>query len=154
MNGTNADKPLTNGRKIENGDQEIKTEEDEDSKTPENTTKHQQSPPNATKTDNVETSLINGETDGGEKEKEASEGKNDPSDRPRKGKMKGGGGKGKGLLKNSEVVAMRERRVKEKRREAAIKAAEIYRKIQEGGEEEEEEEEDEEDEDETFEDTG
>ncbi|XP_042208857.1 probable protein phosphatase CG10417 [Homarus americanus] len=72
-----------------------------------------------------------------------------------KGKGKGGkGGKGKAVLKNSEVQAMKAAKAKEKRREAAIKAAEIYRKIQEGGAEEDLSDEEEDDEDDNFEDEG
>lgn len=72
-----------------------------------------------------------------------------------KGKGKGGkGGKGKAVLKNSEVQAMKEAKAQERRREAAIKAAEIYRKIQEGGTEEDLSDEDEEDDDDNFEDEG
>lgn len=72
-----------------------------------------------------------------------------------KGKGKGGkGGKGKAVLKNSEVQAMKEAKAQERRREAAIKAAEIYRKIQEGGAEEDLSDEEEEDDDDNFEDEG
>lgn len=72
------------------------------------------------------------------------------------GKGKGGkghkGGKGKAILKNSEVQAMKAAKAKERRREAAIKAAEIYRKIQEGASEEDLS--DEEEDDDNFEDEG
>ncbi|XP_069998453.1 protein phosphatase 1G [Penaeus vannamei] len=70
-----------------------------------------------------------------------------------KGKGKGGkGGKGKAVLKNSEVQAMKEAQVKERRRVAAMKAAEIYRKIQEGTAEEDLSDEEEEEDDDNFED--
>lgn len=65
-----------------------------------------------------------------------------------KGKGKGTkGGKGKALLKNSEIQALKEAESKEKKREAAVKAELIYRRLQEGASEDELSDEDDDDED-------
>ncbi|KAK8732822.1 hypothetical protein OTU49_006945 [Cherax quadricarinatus] len=110
--------------------------------------------------DNVEETKINGKSDTEEKLEECTiENGNiivngDDNQEAGKGKGKSSkGSKGKALLKNSEVLAMKVAKAKEKRREAAIKAAEIYRKIQEGGSEEDLSDEEEEDDD-NFEDEG
>lgn len=72
------------------------------------------------------------------------------------GKGKGSKGmkgvKGKSILKNSEVQALKVVQWKEKKRQAAVKAAEIYRRLQEGGSENELSDDDSEDEDDNFED--
>ncbi|XP_064110562.1 probable protein phosphatase CG10417 [Macrobrachium nipponense] len=72
-----------------------------------------------------------------------------------KGKGKGTkGGKGKALLKNSEIQALKEAESKEKKREAAVKAELIYRRLQEGASEDDElsDEDDDDEDDDNFED--
>ncbi|XP_068219913.1 protein phosphatase 1G [Palaemon carinicauda] len=63
------------------------------------------------------------------------------------------GGKGKALLKNCVVAALKDAETKEKKREAAVKAELIYRRLQEGASEDElSDEDDDDEEDDNFED--